>query len=801
MLSLESWEEKTQLSDVQKQTVHDLQEACIDLPLPSSWYVNKWTHSPIHTPPLKRNLSTADLLSTPQPTKGTIETLQSFHDWFAVLEQEMDQGDVYRDHLQKVVRYRDACDHFLDCLDETKEVLKKVEEDYGWVLEKTRMVQAEPILKRQLQLTRLADGLADRLSYFNPLENVARLLNSSKENVCLDPEFIPVLNQLDQCIAYMNEHAHYRDAELYLIRFRQYMTRGMTLIKMYSVSTLKNLGQDIYKQLKDPSVSIGKQTTLCFVKFKSMAPTMKSLIHQIEKRCKEHEEYQSLYDDILYTYFQTRHYLLVLIITRKLQSDTTALVSMAKSECAYMMNMCTDEFNLYHHFFQSSEEDRLYQYLELLTQQFYNHLWSKINREQDKKILSELCSLFSMYVTQDEQCNHLFAIVEEESKQVQVGSAEFWSQIVAIICLVILSGIIAGLTLGLMSLDVTNLKILQLAGTRKQQYYATRILPIRQNGHILLTTLLLTNTVLNETLPILFDGIFCKGFISVIVSTVLLVLFSEIIPQAVFSKHGLAIGSLFAFPVRLLIGLWFIVAWPISKLLDWMLGAHEGFSYTESELGALIQLHDMTKNKQGCLNHQVSLMAQNVLQMQERKVSELLSSMSHLLFIPSDTLLNPTLISSYISHKYTHILVYESKGSLIDEDSVIGVLTLSNLSKEENFSKPAGELELEPCLKVHSSIYISQLMTLLSERKQEEQVILVYRTEQEMEQSKEVKPILVTHQRSLSCRLKKFFGYLCHQCSHQEDEEEVDKSTLTIDVGLVGMLTTRDILHYVLCSK
>lgn len=62
-----------------------------------------------------------------------------------------------------------------------------------------------------------------------------------------------------------------------------------------------------------------------------------------------------------------------------------------------------------------------------------------------------------------------------------------------------------------MSLDVTNLKILQLAGTRKQQYYATRILPIRQNGHILLTTLLLTNTVLNETLPILFDGIFCKG--------------------------------------------------------------------------------------------------------------------------------------------------------------------------------------------------------------------------------------------------------------------------------------------------
>lgn len=62
-----------------------------------------------------------------------------------------------------------------------------------------------------------------------------------------------------------------------------------------------------------------------------------------------------------------------------------------------------------------------------------------------------------------------------------------------------------------MSLDTTNLSILKIAGTQQQQYYASRILPIRKNGHILLATLLLTNTVINETLPILFDGIFSKG--------------------------------------------------------------------------------------------------------------------------------------------------------------------------------------------------------------------------------------------------------------------------------------------------
>lgn len=59
----------------------------------------------------------------------------------------------------------------------------------------------------------------------------------------------------------------------------------------------------------------------------------------------------------------------------------------------------------------------------------------------------------------------------------------------------------------------------------------------------------------------------------------MLVLFAEIIPQAIFSKHGLAIGALFAYPVRILIALWFVISWPISKFLDSILGKHAGFTY------------------------------------------------------------------------------------------------------------------------------------------------------------------------------------------------------------------------------
>jgi hypothetical protein len=42
-ISLEEWEEKTKLSDKEKQSVQDLQDACAELPLPSNW-VSYFSH-------------------------------------------------------------------------------------------------------------------------------------------------------------------------------------------------------------------------------------------------------------------------------------------------------------------------------------------------------------------------------------------------------------------------------------------------------------------------------------------------------------------------------------------------------------------------------------------------------------------------------------------------------------------------------------------------------------------------------------------------------------------------------------
>ena len=74
--------------------------------------------------------------------------------------------------------------------------------------------------------------------------------------------------------------------------------------------------------------------------------------------------------------------------------------------------------------------------------------------------------------------------------------------------LLCLSGLFSGLNLGLMSLDLTSLRILIETGSEEEKGYAQQIEPIRRQGNFLLCTLLLGNVLVNNTLTILLDTLF-----------------------------------------------------------------------------------------------------------------------------------------------------------------------------------------------------------------------------------------------------------------------------------------------------
>jgi len=79
-----------------------------------------------------------------------------------------------------------------------------------------------------------------------------------------------------------------------------------------------------------------------------------------------------------------------------------------------------------------------------------------------------------------------------------------------------------------MGLDETNLQVLMVAGEYDERRHSKRVLDLLKKGkHWVLVTLLLSNVIVNETLPIVFDSVFGGGWPAVLISTALIVMFGE----------------------------------------------------------------------------------------------------------------------------------------------------------------------------------------------------------------------------------------------------------------------------------
>ncbi|GAA5965155.1 hypothetical protein JCM8115_006683 [Rhodotorula mucilaginosa] len=185
---------------------------------------------------------------------------------------------------------------------------------------------------------------------------------------------------------------------------------------------------------------------------------------------------------------------------------------------------------------------------------------------------------------------------------------------------VLLGGVFSGLSLGLMGLDSMNLQVLAASGPPKDRKDAQRVLSLLSHGrHFVLVCLLLSNVIVNETLPVFLDSLTGGGgLIAVLISSASIVIFGEILPQALCSQHGLRIGARCTGFVKALMIVEAPVCWPTAKLLDLLLGSHTTHYYRREELGALVDLHATS----GAMSQVESELVGGVLRLQGQRVEE-----------------------------------------------------------------------------------------------------------------------------------------------------------------------------------
>ncbi|CAH7227711.1 Cnnm4 [Phodopus roborovskii] len=246
-----------------------------------------------------------------------------------------------------------------------------------------------------------------------------------------------------------------------------------------------------------------------------------------------------------------------------------------------------------------------------------------------------------------------------------------WLHILLVLVLLVLSGIFSGLNLGLMALDPMELRIVQNCGTEKERRYARKIEPIRRKGNYLLCSLLLGNVLVNTSLTILLDNLIGSGIMAVASSTIGIVIFGEILPQALCSRHGLAVGANTIVLTKIFMLLTFPLSFPISKLLDFVLGQEIRTVYNREKLMEMLKVtepyNDLVKEE---LN-----MIQGALELRTKTVEDIMTQLHDCFMIRSDAILDFNTMSEIMESGYTRIPVFED-----EQSNIVDILYVKDLA-------------------------------------------------------------------------------------------------------------------------
>ncbi|XP_048037118.1 metal transporter CNNM4 isoform X3 [Megalobrama amblycephala] len=257
-------------------------------------------------------------------------------------------------------------------------------------------------------------------------------------------------------------------------------------------------------------------------------------------------------------------------------------------------------------------------------------------------------------------------VVEEKTSLLPL-----WFQVILVSSLLALSGMFSGLNLGLMALDPMELRIVQSCGTNKEKKYARKIEPIRSKGNYLLCSLLLGNVLVNTTLTILLDDLIGSGLGAVVASTVGIVIFGEIVPQALCSRHGLAVGANTIVLTKFFMLLTFPLSFPISKLLDYILGQEIGTVYNREKLVGMLKV---TEPYNDLVKEELNII-QGALELRTKTVEDVMTPLSNCFMIHIDAVLDFNTMSEIMESGYTRIPVYDCERS-----NIVDILYVKDLA-------------------------------------------------------------------------------------------------------------------------
>jgi metal transporter CNNM len=215
------------------------------------------------------------------------------------------------------------------------------------------------------------------------------------------------------------------------------------------------------------------------------------------------------------------------------------------------------------------------------------------------------------------------------------------------------SAVCSGLNVALLSLDPQDLRRKAKLG----DVHAKRAQRIRKHVHFYLAGILLTNVMFaSATSVVLGDAL--SGIWAVVISTLLLVTFAEITPQAIAVSRAKKAISVFSPAIKFVTYAAFPVTKSLELLLNLIVGKTAATLHSRHELGLLMSEH---LGKGSELDEDEVEIVKHALTLSEKKVREIMTPVEHVYHLKTDSVIDARKIDDLKEQNWSRIPIFNTK--------------------------------------------------------------------------------------------------------------------------------------------
>ncbi|OUC46871.1 YL1 nuclear protein [Trichinella nativa] len=284
---------------------------------------------------------------------------------------------LHEPHILKLVEKISDIAHSLN---DATEKLTELNNKYRTVANRTISLHdaCNQLMTSQGQLIFTVEQLRNRLSYF---DNFDQIQYASFER---DIRFLQLTT--------------YKDSALYLLKYKQCLTKALTLVTTYVSRTFENSTKAVLEKAKSVIDKYAESFPIYYCLFVANASQLQPLLKELEPKWSKSDQYADMLEQCYKEYFYQRGVLMEpsfrLTVENLVNENAKSCCSLIRHGCTTLFRFCDDEYYLMGQFFKRGRE-----HFKI----FYNAIRPNVIHLQHLETLTELCVTLRTKIL-DERC-------------------------------------------------------------------------------------------------------------------------------------------------------------------------------------------------------------------------------------------------------------------------------------------------------------------------------------------------------------------------------------------------------------